>query len=121
MNNCVKIIDIAKPENPQRSFDTIFKGNVTAVGCFSKIDKAIYTACEDGGLRIFDLRAKNVVKEHKNSKPINCAALHPNESSIVFGDEGGVVTKWDLNKDNEHKNTIESDYSIRTITMSDSL
>jgi hypothetical protein len=46
------------------------------------------------------LRTKNIVKEHRNNKSINCAALHPNESSIVFGDEGGVVTKWDLNKDN---------------------
>lgn len=45
MNNSVKIIDIAKPDNPVRSFDTFFKGNVTAVGCFSKGDKAIYTAC----------------------------------------------------------------------------
>jgi hypothetical protein len=26
MNNCVKIIDIAKPDNPVRSFGTYFKG-----------------------------------------------------------------------------------------------
>ncbi len=32
MNNSVKIIDINKPENPIRSFDSNFKGNVTAVG-----------------------------------------------------------------------------------------
>jgi hypothetical protein len=62
MNNYVKIIDIAKPDNSVRSFDTYFKGNVTAVGCFSKGDNAIFTACDDGGLRIFYLRAKNIVK-----------------------------------------------------------
>lgn len=121
MNNAVKIFDISKPTAPVRSFETAFKGNVNAVGCFSKEDKLIYTACEDGGLRIFDMKSKNVVKEHKNNKPINCAALHPNEGSIVFGDEGGFVSKWDLYKDTEHKTTIESDFSIRTITMSDTL
>ncbi len=61
MNNCFKIINIVKPDNCVRSFDTYFKGNVTAVDCFSKGHKAIYTACEDGGLRIFYLRAKNIV------------------------------------------------------------
>jgi hypothetical protein len=58
MNNRVKIIDIVKPDNPVHSFSTYFKGNVTAVGCLSKGDKAIYTAYEDGGLRSFYLRLK---------------------------------------------------------------
>ena len=78
MNNCVKIIDLTKPETPIRSYDNDFKGNVTAVGCFRREDNIIYTACEDGGLGIFDLKTKNVVKMHRNNKPINCAALHPN-------------------------------------------
>lgn len=106
MYNTVKIIDIAKPNVPIRSLDNTFKGNVTAVGCFGNDDKIIYTACDDGGLRIFDLKVKNVIKEHKNSKAINCAALHPNKGSIIFGDEGGAVTKWDLYKDSEHKTTL---------------
>jgi WD40 repeat protein len=62
MNNCVKIIDINKPENPIRSIDNIFKGNVTAIGCFAKEKQVIYTACEDGGLRIFDQRNKNLIE-----------------------------------------------------------
>jgi hypothetical protein len=44
MNNSVKIYDLNKPENPIKSFDNDFKGNVTAVG-FKKGDKCIYTAC----------------------------------------------------------------------------
>lgn len=99
MYNSVKIIDITKPNTPVRSFETNFKGNVNAVGCFKKEDKLIYTACQDGGLRIFDIKSKHVVKEHKSTKPINCAALHPNEGSLVFGHEGGGITKWDLHKD----------------------
>jgi G protein beta subunit-like protein len=98
MNSCLKIIDLAKPKTPLCSFESDFKGNVTAVGCFGSEDKIVYTACEDGGLRIFDTKTKNVVKMHKNNKSINCAALHPNEGSIVFGDEDGVLTRWDLYK-----------------------
>lgn len=62
MNNSVKIFDISKPANPIRSFEVGLKGNVNAVGCFSKEDKIIYTACEDGGLRIYDLKSKGIVK-----------------------------------------------------------
>ena len=100
MYNAVKIIDITKPNNPIRSIDNNFKGNVTAVGYLGNDDKLIYTTCDDGGVRIFDLKVKNIVKQYKNSKPINCAVVAPNKGSILFGDEGGVVTKWDLYKDN---------------------
>ena len=62
MSNAVKVIDITKPNNPIRSIDSSFKGNVTAVGSFGNDDKIIYTACDDGGMRIFDLKVKNVVK-----------------------------------------------------------
>lgn len=62
MYNSVKIIDIVKPNNPIRSIDGSFKGNVNAVGYLGNEDKMIYTACDDGGIRIFDLKAKNVVK-----------------------------------------------------------
>jgi WD40 repeat protein len=78
MNNCVKVYDLSKPEQPTRSFDNDFKGNVTAVGCFWKQEKYIYTACEDGYLRVFDIRSKNMAKSIKHNKPISCAALHPN-------------------------------------------
>lgn len=78
MNNSVKIYDLNKPQQPFRSFDNEFKGNVTSVGCFWKQDKLFYTGCEDGYLKVFDMNTKTLAKSIKHNKPINCAALHPN-------------------------------------------
>lgn len=78
MYNTCKIYDLMKPDTVEISYDSYFKGNVTAVG-FRKQDKIIYTACEDGYLRIFDLKKKGqAVRILKQNKPINCAVMHPN-------------------------------------------
>jgi len=86
MNNSVKVYHLKKIDQPPRSYDTDFKGNVVAIGCFYKRPNLIYTGCEDGCIKIFDIRTKNVELSFKHTKPINCAALHPNEGSIVTGD-----------------------------------
>lgn len=79
MNNYVKIYDLNRPNHPpERVFDsTQFRGNVTSVG-FRKHDEMIYTSCEDGYLKLFDLRKKDKMCELKQNKPINCAVIHPN-------------------------------------------
>jgi WD40 repeat protein len=82
MYNLVKIYDLNRPTNATTVYEktvdlTPFKGNVTSVG-FKNHDKIIYTSCEDGFLKIFDLRAKNIKKEMKQNKPINCAIITPN-------------------------------------------
>lgn len=59
-------------------------------------DKLIYTSCEDGYLKIFDLRDKKKAKEMKQNKPINCAVFHPNDKEILSGDEGGYFRVWDI-------------------------
>jgi WD40 repeat protein len=64
MCNTCKIYDLNKPDTVEHSFDGIFKGNVTSVG-FRKHDKVIYTACEDGALRMFDLRKKGQIRTLK--------------------------------------------------------
>ena len=45
MNNSVKIYDLKKCDQPLRYYDTDFKGNVVAVGCFYKQPNRIYTGC----------------------------------------------------------------------------
>jgi WD40 repeat protein len=60
--NYVKIYDLNRPNTVERTFDsTQFKGNVTSVG-FRSHDKIVYTSCEDGYLKVFDVRAKNTKK-----------------------------------------------------------
>ena len=80
MNNYVKIFDLDRSTSQaEKTFDSSnFKGNVTSIG-FRNHDRIIYTSCEDGYLKIFDLRGKNLKKEMKQSRPINCAVIHPND------------------------------------------
>lgn len=85
MFNTCKIYDLTRPDTVERSFDGYFKGNVTAVG-FRKHDQIVYTGCEDGFLRIFDLRKKGQIRTLKQNKPINCAVMHPNDVEILSGD-----------------------------------
>lgn len=120
MNNCAKVYDLKRPDQHLRSYDSDFKGNVTSVGCFWKQENVIYTGCEDGYLRLFDIRARNCFRSFKHDKPINCSALHPTEGSIVTGDEVGIVKWWDLANGKEMMK-IEVDYSIRSITISETL
>lgn len=120
MNNCAKVYDLKRPDQQLRSYEGDFKGNVTAVGCFWKQENLIYTGCEDGYLRLFDLRTRTAVKSFKHDKPINCTALHPNEGSIVTGDDVGMVKWWDLSNGKEMMK-IEVDNSVRSITMSSTL
>ena len=91
----MKIYDLNRADVVEKSFDGNFKGNVTAVG-FRKHDQLAYTACEDGFLKIFDLRKKGYVKSIKQNKPINCAVMHPNDAEILSGDEGGNFRIWDI-------------------------
>lgn len=79
MCNTCKIYDLGKPDTIDHSLDGYFKGNVTAVG-FRKHEKIIYTGCEDGILRIFDIRKKGQIRTLKHNKSINCAMMHPNDA-----------------------------------------
>lgn len=118
MNNCVKVYDLNKPEQPIRSFESDFKGNVTAVGCFWKQEKYIFTACEDGFLRVFDIKSKAMAKSIKHIRPISCAVLHPNESSLLMGDEAGLFVDWDLSTEKDKGKLDTNYYGIRSITIS---
>jgi len=62
--------------------------NVTAVG-FEADGKWMYTASEDGTLKLWDLRAAGCQREYESGSPINSVALHPNQVEIVSGDRDG--------------------------------
>jgi G protein beta subunit-like protein len=55
-----------------------FNGNVTSIG-FQKDCKFLHTACEDGTIKILDLRKKTQARCLKTERPINASVLHPNE------------------------------------------
>ncbi|EOD25442.1 hypothetical protein EMIHUDRAFT_78345, partial [Emiliania huxleyi CCMP1516] len=68
--------------------------NVTAVG-FEADGKWMYTASEDGTLKLWDLRAAGCQREYESGSPINSVALHPNQVEIVRLPAGNIRV-WDL-------------------------
>jgi len=76
-------------------------GNVTAVG-FQKDNKWMFTASEDGSIRIWDVSRRSSagkcqrVHTIANKPSINTAVLHPNQGEIFLGDQNGYIRVWDL-------------------------
>lgn len=74
--------------------------NVTSVG-FHRDTRWIYSAGEDGSIKIWDLRTSQQCQRdlHLNTRiGFNSASLHPNQGEIVTGDAGGGVLLWDISK-----------------------
>ncbi|CAM9337556.1 unnamed protein product [Phaeothamnion confervicola] len=70
--------------------------NVTDIG-FQKDGKWMYTASEDGTVKIWDLRAPGCQRNYDCGAPVNTVALHPNQQAeLVTGDQRGRVKAWDL-------------------------
>lgn len=59
-----------------------------------------------------------MVKSIKHNKPINCAVLHPNQASILTGDEAGLFVDWDLSTQKDKGKLDTNFFGIRSITIS---
>eukprot|EP01130_Rhizamoeba_saxonica_P005176 TRINITY_DN2071_c0_g1_i3.p1 TRINITY_DN2071_c0_g1~~TRINITY_DN2071_c0_g1_i3.p1 ORF type:complete len:331 (+),score=82.87 TRINITY_DN2071_c0_g1_i3:389-1381(+) len=66
------------------------KGNVIAVG-FESNAHWLYTASEDGSIRIWDMRQRNDPNVIQFNDSCTCAVLHPNDDLIFAGFENGLV------------------------------
>lgn len=96
-NPTVRTFDI---QSNQTAATTTYDGhtsNVTAVG-FQKDSQWIYSASEDGTIKLWDLRAAGCQREYESGSPINSVALHPNQVEIISGDRDGNIRVWDLNQ-----------------------
>jgi G protein beta subunit-like protein len=82
-NPHVRLYEI-NTSNPSQisSFDG-HTGNVTAVG-FQKDSKWMFTASEDGTVKIWDLRAPGCQRNYESRTPINSACLHPNQVRLFL-------------------------------------
>lgn len=98
-NPTVRIYDvIGKSTNPVKVDG--HKSNVTALGfCDSpKFGNTLWTASEDSHCCLWDIRPKSVrpVMDYKASASLYCAAMHPNQTEIISGDQDGRISVWDL-------------------------
>lgn len=89
--------------------------NVTSVG-FYQNGQFMFSGGEDCMARIWDLRSVplsllliiNVLIRGQSQQcqrlfqvasPVNCMCLHPNQATLIVGDQSGTVHVWDLTTD----------------------
>ena len=76
--------------------------NVVAVG-YPNHQKWLYTASEDGSLKVWDTREnksqRNPTIHEKKKVMLTCAVLHPNQGEIVVGDQSGTISIYELRAD----------------------
>lgn len=84
-NPHVRVYDVINSNNnqPIASYDT-HKGNVTAVG-FQRDGKWLFSASEDGTVRIWDLRAPGCQRTHKNENNYSSASARASAAATVGG------------------------------------
>lgn len=99
-NPSIKIFDVVKGtgKKSMRNLEG-HTNNVVSIG-FPDDERWMYSASEDGTVKVWDIKNGTVIQERKihDSKRVmlSCAVLHPNQGEIVVGDESGTISVWDL-------------------------
>ena len=93
-NPWVRTYDLRSINSPPTVYEG-HSGNVTCAAIHQD-SKWFITGGEDGGVRVWDLRAQGYQVGVTHSAPINCGKLHPNQGVFVFGDSEGFLNEWDL-------------------------
>ena len=103
---------VSNNPNPVVNYEGVSK-NITSIG-FQSDGKWMYSGGEDGSVRIWDLRARNLQCQRilQTSNPINCLALHPNQTELYIGDQNGIIHIWDLQSGTDRSEQLEVDYDI---------
>ena len=91
----IRLHALDKLDSPATLFEGGHSHNVTSIS-FQSDSKWFVTTGEDGKLRIWDFRAKGYQLGLTNGSAINCGSIHPNQGTVVFGDQDGFVNYFDL-------------------------
>lgn len=115
----IKMFDVNSANaNPVVNYEGVSK-NVMDVG-FQENGKWMYTCGEDGTVKIWDLRMKNLQCQRMyqaNNTPVNCVALHPNQQELVIGDQNGFLHIWNLRSDQNEQFNPEQGASIQRVAI----
>ena len=94
--------------------------NVMSVG-FQEQGKWMYTGGEDGTVKIWDCRKRNLQCQRMFTaqSPVNSVVLHPNQQDLVIGDQNGTVSIWNLRQGVEQAEHIvpEPGASIQCVSV----
>ncbi|XXQ35955.1 WD domain, G-beta repeat [Plasmodiophora brassicae] len=118
-NPSVRLYDIPTLNQNQSHIRCLngHKANVMAIG-FQKESKWMFSASEDGMIKIWDIRAGTCQKDLSNGSPVNDAALHPNQGEIVAVDEAGHVRIYDLTAGKLSTTLVPEDKSsLRSVSV----
>lgn len=117
-NPRIHLFDInSREDNPMQTFEG-HTNNVMEIG-FQKDGKWIYSASEDGSVKIWDLRTPNCQRSHPHIFGINTIVLHPNQVELIYGDQSGCMRVWDLSMDKcRCEITPAPEVPIRSISVS---
>jgi len=91
----LKLFDLQSNSTiPVHTYDG-HSGNITAIG-FPKRSNWLYTASEDGTIRIWDFNTNRSQRCYEGKTGVNTAVLHPNQSELIAGYEDGLLAVWDI-------------------------
>lgn len=114
----IRMYDVNSSEpTPVYVFEGMTK-NVTCLG-FYENGKFLYSGGEDCMARIWDLRghSQQCQRLFQVNAPITCMCLHPNQSTLIVGDQSGTIHVWDLTTDHNEQLIPEPDVAILSITV----
>ncbi|KAI9470051.1 MAG: WD40-repeat-containing domain protein [Benjaminiella poitrasii] len=119
-NHSVRLYDItSNNDNPFIVFGE-HTGNIIATG-FHGEGRWMFTASEDGRLKIWDTRSgRNPVltRNFDNGAPISDAVMHANQGELITCDQNGAVKIWDLTAHAcTHELVPEEGVPMRSVTV----
>lgn len=89
-----------------------------AVG-FQEEGRWMYTGGEDGTVKIWDLRMKNLLCQRifQAGNVVNSVKLHPNQQEVLVGDAAGNIHIWNLSSEWHQSIAPENDASIQHVDV----
>ncbi|ESO06707.1 hypothetical protein HELRODRAFT_106302 [Helobdella robusta] len=103
--------------NPIANYEGMSK-NVTTVG-FQSECKWMFSAGEDGVVRIWDTRARNTncQKQYSVGSSANTVCFHPNQREFFIGDQNGNIHIWDIKNDKKTQLQHDRGASVQCISI----
>lgn len=108
------VINSSDP-SPEFVFEGISK-NVTCLGFYDD-GRFMYSGGEDCTAKIWDLRGRTQQCQRlfQVNAPVTCMCLHPNQATLMVGDQSGTIHVWDLTTDHNEQLIPEPDVAIHSV------